>query len=357
MAPAGSGGAPTPGFDEVEIRVPKRLRVVGPPSWNEGALRRPSIDELDNRIMSLLVDDSRMTNRALATTLGVSEVTVAARIHRLVTDRILIFTAMLDWEAVGYEWLAIARISVAGIAPARVARDVGALRCCTSAATVSGSADVQATFLLPDRPAVHRLKEVELAGVGGVAGSSLHLVTRSYMSSRVRSSFMARSVTDLWLPAPVQPLDAIDVGVIEAVIADGRRTGRSIGRQLNVSEATVRARRARLERAGMLQVVAMRNPLAFGQVGALGQVGVRVRPQALADVVARLRRAPSIVQVVVTAGTFDVMVAIAAPSTRELAGAISDQIEALDGVYDIDALEVDEVIHFVPFLKQLDNPE
>ena len=344
-----------PGCGAVEIRVPNRLRVVGPPSWNEGISPEPSIDELDSRLIGLLVEDSQATNRALGATLGVSEVTVATRIRRLVAERILIFTALLDWEAVGYEWLAIARIRVVNAESSRVARDVGALRTCTSAATVSGSADVQATFLLADRSALHRLKESELTTVNGIAEMSLHLATRSYMSARVRSSFMARRVTNLWLPAPAITLDAIDVGIIEALIADGRRPSRRIGRELNISEGTVRARRARLEQVGMLRVAAMRNPLAFGQVAALGQVGVRVRNGALAQVITRLRQAPPIVQVVVTVGTFDLMVAVAAPSKLELATAIRNEIQALDGVYETDALEVEEVVHFVPFLKQLNS--
>jgi DNA-binding Lrp family transcriptional regulator len=345
----GSGGGP------VEIRVPKRLRVVGPPSWNEGTSPEPSVDELDIRLMALVVEDSRATNRALGAALGVTEVTVAHRLRRLVSDHILIFTALLDWEAVGYEWLAIARIRVVNAESSRVARDVSALRACTSVATVSGSCDVQATFLLPDRASLHRLKESEVASVDGIAEMSLHLATRSYMSARVRSSFMARRVSNLWLPAPRIPLDAIDVGIIEALIADGRRPSRQIGRDLNVSEGTIRARRARLEQAGIMRVEAMRNPLAFGQVGALGQVGLRVHNHAIATVTSHLRQVPAIVQVVATVGTYDLMVAIAALSKAELATAIHDEIRSLDGVHDIDTLEVEEVVHFVPFLKQLNT--
>jgi Lrp/AsnC family transcriptional regulator for asnA, asnC and gidA len=341
----------------VVIRVPDRLRVVGPPSWTEApSSARLAIDEIDTQLLAQLVRDSRATNRSLSAWLGVSEVTVATRLRRLVAERILIFTAMLDFHAAGYEWFAIARITVTGVDPARVARDVASLRACNSAAVVTGSADVQATFLLTDRDALDRLKQTELAAVDGIAATSLHLVTRSYMSPQVRSSFMARRATDLWLPAPTLRLDDLDVGLIEALIADARQPYRQIGRQLNVSEGTVRARRARLERAGLLQVVAMRNPLAFGQVGVLGQLGLRVRGDAIAEVALRLREVAGVVQVVVTIGEFDVMAAIAAPDSDRLAALVHTEVRTLDGVRDTDTLEVREIVHFVPFLKQHDHP-
>jgi DNA-binding Lrp family transcriptional regulator len=341
----------------VEIRVPDRLRVVGPPSWTEApSSAKLSLDEIDIQLLELLVRDGRASNRSLAEHLGVSEVTVATRLRRLVADRILIFTAMLDYEVAGYEWFAVARIVVSGADPTQVARDIGALRCCNTSVVVSGSADVQASFLLTDRDALHRLKQTELAAIGGIAATSLHLATRSYTSPQVRSSFMARRATNLWLPAPPIPLDDLDVGLIEALIADARQPYRQIGRQLNVSEGTVRARRARLEKAGLLQVVAMRNPLAFGQVGVLGQVGLRVRGDAIAEVAARLREIPGVVQVVVTIGEFDLMSAVAALDSDKLATLIQTQFATLDGVLETDTLEVQEIVHFVPFFKQLGDP-
>ena len=61
--------------------------------------------------------------------------------------------------------------------------------------------------------------------------------------------------------------------IIEALQENGRESFRRIAARLGVSEATVRARYARLTSEGILQVVAVTNPLGLGFDQAL--VGVK----------------------------------------------------------------------------------
>ena len=55
-------------------------------------------------------------------------------------------------------------------------------------------------------------------------------------------------------------LDRIDRGIIEALQSNGRESFRRIAATVGVSEATVRARYARLCNAGILQVTGVTNP-------------------------------------------------------------------------------------------------
>jgi len=64
--------------------------------------------------------------------------------------------------------------------------------------------------------------------------------------------------------APARRVDDLDRGIIEALQESGRESFRRIASRLGVSEATVRARYARLTSEGILQVVAVTNPLGLG---------------------------------------------------------------------------------------------
>ena len=69
-------------------------------------------------------------------------------------------------------------------------------------------------------------------------------------------------------------LDHVDRGIIEALQRNGRESFRRIAATLGVSEATVRARYARLCDQSILQVTGVTNPLGLG-FEAQAMVGVR----------------------------------------------------------------------------------
>ncbi len=123
-------------------------------------------------------------------------------------------------------------------------------------------------------------------------------------------------------------LDAVDKGLVEELQRNGREPFRSIARRLGVSEATIRARYARLCGDNILQVTGVTNQLGLGFEGAM--VGIRTAgpPAAVADEIARWDEAD---YVVVTAGQFDVLVEIVCDDRRHLLE-VTNRIRALDGV-------------------------
>ena len=128
--------------------------------------------------------------------------------------------------------------------------------------------------------------------------------------------------------SPARRVDELDRRVIEELQANGREPFRRIADRLGVSEATVRARYARLTSEGILQVVAVTNPLGLGFDQAL--VGVRTSgsPERIADEISRW---PEADYVVVTAGRFDIVVEVVAADRRELLD-LTNRMRALDGV-------------------------
>jgi Lrp/AsnC family transcriptional regulator for asnA, asnC and gidA len=115
--------------------------------------------------------------------------------------------------------------------------------------------------------------------------------------------------------APAQRVDELDRGIIEALQDNGRIPFRRIAAGLGVSEATVRARYTRLVSAGILQVVAVTNPLGLGYEQALVAVKTSAAPNDVADEISRW---PEADYVVATAGQFDVVVELVASDRRHL---------------------------------------
>jgi Lrp/AsnC family transcriptional regulator for asnA, asnC and gidA len=124
-------------------------------------------------------------------------------------------------------------------------------------------------------------------------------------------------------------VDAVDKGIIEALQRNGREPFRRIAATLGVSEATIRARYARLCDDRILQVTGVTNPLGLG-FEAQAMVGIRTAgpPERVADEIARWEEAD---YVVVTAGQFDVLVELVCVDRRALLH-VTNRIRALADV-------------------------
>ena len=123
-------------------------------------------------------------------------------------------------------------------------------------------------------------------------------------------------------------VDDLDRAIIEALQENGRESFRGIASRLGVSEGTVRARYARLTGEGILQVVAVTNPLGLGFDQALIGVKTSGPPSTVADEISRW---PEADYVVVTAGRFDLVVEIVA-TDRENLLETTNRMRGLEGV-------------------------
>jgi Lrp/AsnC family transcriptional regulator for asnA, asnC and gidA len=127
---------------------------------------------------------------------------------------------------------------------------------------------------------------------------------------------------------PASRVDDLDRAIIEALQENGRESFRRIADRLSVSEGTVRARYARMTSEGILQVVAVTNPLGLGFDQALIGVTTSGPPGDVADEIAKW---PEADYVVVTAGRFDLVVEIVVNDRQELL-ALTNRMRALEGV-------------------------
>jgi len=126
------------------------------------------------------------------------------------------------------------------------------------------------------------------------------------------------------------PLDDVSKAIIEQLQQDGRRSYASIGKVVGLSEAAVRQRVQRLTDSGIMQIVAVTDPLELG-FARQAMVGVRVRGplEEAADKIAELEEVD---YVVVTAGSFDLLVEAVCTSDEHLLELISSKIRMIEGV-------------------------
>ena len=125
-------------------------------------------------------------------------------------------------------------------------------------------------------------------------------------------------------------LDDVSKAIIEQLQQDGRRSYAAIGKVVGLSEAAVRQRVQRLVDSGVMQVVAVTDPLELG-FARQAMVGIRVTGQ-LEPVADALAELPEVDYVVITAGSYDLLAELVCESDDHLLSLISGKIRAIEGV-------------------------
>ncbi|MFW0796079.1 Lrp/AsnC family transcriptional regulator [Gordonia sp. CPCC 205515] len=120
------------------------------------------------------------------------------------------------------------------------------------------------------------------------------------------------------------PLDATAKKIIEHLQADGRASYASIGKSVGLSEAAVRNRVQKLGESGLLQVVAVTDPLKLG-FSRQALIGIRCTgdTQELAE---QLATCPEIDYVVLTAGSFDILIEVVCEDDDHLLKILNQQV-------------------------------
>lgn len=144
-------------------------------------------------------------------------------------------------------------------------------------------------------------------------------------------------------PVPLPALDDISKQIIEQLQADGRRSYASIGKAVGLSEAAVRQRVQRLHEAGIMQVVAVTDPLKLG-FSRQAMIGLRCDGdlQQVADQIAAM---DEIDYVVLTAGSFDLLIEVVCEDDDHL-------LEILSRIRRVPSVTATETFVYLKLRKQ-----
>jgi Lrp/AsnC family transcriptional regulator, regulator for asnA, asnC and gidA len=125
-------------------------------------------------------------------------------------------------------------------------------------------------------------------------------------------------------------LDEINKRIIEHLQRDGRMSYATLAKTIGLSEAAVRQRVQRLLDGGLMQIVAVTDPLTLG-FARQAMVGVKVTGdlRAVADELATI---PEVDYVVICAGGYDLLVELVCTDDEHLLTLLNEAIRAVPGV-------------------------
>jgi Lrp/AsnC family transcriptional regulator, regulator for asnA, asnC and gidA len=142
-------------------------------------------------------------------------------------------------------------------------------------------------------------------------------------------------------------LDDVSKAIVEQLQADGRRSYAEIGKAVGLSEAAVRQRVQKLTDSGVMQVVAVTDPMQLGFYRQ-AMIGIRCTGDSTA-VAAALQRLPAVDYVVLTAGSFDILVEVVCENDDDLITLLNKEIRA------IPAVQSTETFVYLKLVKQQYN--
>ena len=128
----------------------------------------------------------------------------------------------------------------------------------------------------------------------------------------------------------VFPLDDKDRAILVELQVDGRMSYADLAPRVGLSQAAVRQRVNRLTERGVMQVVAVTDPLSLG-LSTQAMVGISVSGdvRAVAAAVSECREAE---YVLITAGRYDVLAEVLCEDNEALLALVNDRIRAIEGV-------------------------
>lgn len=133
-------------------------------------------------------------------------------------------------------------------------------------------------------------------------------------------------------------VDEVDRRIIAALQEDGRRPYTEIARSLSLSEGTVRQRVGRLQRQGVMQIVAVIEPTHLGLRRVF--VMVQVRGRAVSAVEKAIREFPEVDYVAVVTGGPDLVFMAACRDDDHLLELVTERVRSVRGVDGLDVVTV-----------------
>jgi Lrp/AsnC family transcriptional regulator for asnA, asnC and gidA len=134
-------------------------------------------------------------------------------------------------------------------------------------------------------------------------------------------------------------MDQVDQFILRTLQEDGRTPFTEIAKKAGVSETTIRTRYRSLVEEGIVQTVGIVDPYALGfQAPAI--IGVSVDLGAVEQVASAIAQLPEVSHLVMTLGSFDLIVEVFCRDLAHLTRLITEHIHPIEGVESTETLVV-----------------
>lgn len=134
-------------------------------------------------------------------------------------------------------------------------------------------------------------------------------------------------------------MDELDQLILQALQEDGRIPFTQIAKKASVSETTIRSRYRHLVKEGIVRTVGIVDPYALG-FQAPAMMGVSVEPGTIDRVARTIAELPEVSYLVMTLGSFDLIVEVFCRDLPHLTDLITQHIHSIPGVRSTETLMI-----------------
>lgn len=132
-------------------------------------------------------------------------------------------------------------------------------------------------------------------------------------------------------PAVEVKIDDIDRRIIAALKQNGRTPFAQIAQQLGVSTGMVRQRYQRLVNEGVVQVVAVSNPMMLG-FSTMALLGIKADGRRLQEIAQEIAAFDEVIYLVLSAGGYDILAEVICRDNAHLLDFLSQRLHSVEGV-------------------------
>lgn len=126
-------------------------------------------------------------------------------------------------------------------------------------------------------------------------------------------------------------MDRLDYEILSVLQQDGRRSFTEIGKEVGVSEGTIRKRVTRLVDEGVVRIIGLVDPHLVG-FDAPAMIQISVSPPHLEEAAQAIAQFPEVSYLLMVSGEFDLIVEVRCRNREHLASFIRDQLQKVNGV-------------------------
>lgn len=290
------------------------------PAHDDPTPYRPTIDEIDRRLIELLVDDGRAATGTLAAAVDLSADAVRDRVRRMIDDGVVVIQGSINPGIVGLRMSALVGLKVRG-AVNPVAQHIAEIELVDFVACTAGSFDLLVELVAEGREAVYQILEEHIRPIDAVTNieAFLYLSVEKWSSNAVPQ-----------IPVTGRDLDADDRRIIQALRIDGRLSYRALAAQTGINYPTARRKAIALIDAGIIKTTTIVNRMATGE-RVSAAIGVNVNGN-IEAVLRGLAAIDEVLVVTVCAGRFDLFLDVETTSEDAMRRLVFDTVRGLPGV-------------------------
>ncbi len=299
--------------------------------------------DLDERIIALIEENGRRTNRDIAKLLSVSEKQAGARLRRLMDDDVIRVITVVDAFSVGFDFIIAMGIEVANGAPEAVAAALARLPNVVSAAVMIGQYDIEILVAVENHASLATFVKQELAAISGIRSCHPSLVL-DVMKYETGSGPVSAGRPALEIPTGAA-IDEVDRRIIERLWENARDTNENIALTLGLSESTVRMRINQLRARNIIHTTAIRN-MAIGTDAIFVMLGLEVAGgayEAVAEALSVMRQVHFVATVL---GRHEMMAQLLVRNTSELSDLLNGAIASIPGIRSVTCAQALKIVKF-----------